>query len=52
VKARFQSLPFKCNLQRYDAAFCGLGANAEVMQLQDLPDYTTVGRCTLNQVDP
>jgi 2-oxoglutarate dehydrogenase complex dehydrogenase (E1) component-like enzyme len=26
-----------------DAAFCGLGANAEVMQLQDLPDYTTGG---------
>ena len=26
-----------------DAAFCGLGVNAEVMQLQDLPDYTTGG---------
>ena len=26
-----------------DAAFCGFGANAEVMQLQDLPDYTTGG---------
>ena len=26
-----------------DAAFCGLGANAEVMQLQDLPEYATGG---------
>ena len=26
-----------------DAAFCGLGANAETMQLQDLPEYTTGG---------
>jgi 2-oxoglutarate dehydrogenase complex dehydrogenase (E1) component-like enzyme len=26
-----------------DAAFSGLGANAEAMQLQDLPDYTTGG---------
>ena len=29
-----------------DAAFCGLGVNAEVMQLQDLPDYTTGGSST------
>ena len=26
-----------------DAAFCGLGANAETMQLQDLPEYATGG---------
>jgi len=38
--ARAHVLPL---LLHGDASFCGLGQNAEVMQLQDLPDYTTGG---------
>lgn len=38
--ARSHVLPL---LLHGDASFCGLGQNAEVMQLQDLPDYTTGG---------
>jgi hypothetical protein len=55
VKNRFQSLPFKCNLQRYTteplwgAAFaCAfLGERMDAKGLGG-----AVGLCRLNQVDP
>lgn len=40
AEARSRVLPL---LLHGDASFCGLGQNGEVMQLQDLPDYTTGG---------
>ena len=40
ASARAHVLPL---LLHGDASFCGLGQNGEVMQLQDLPDYTTGG---------
>ena len=40
ARARSRVLPL---LLHGDASFCGLGQNGEVMQLQDLPDYTTGG---------
>jgi hypothetical protein len=42
VENRFQSLPFKRNLQRY----------IEVKRAEDRASATKVGLCTLNQVDP
>jgi hypothetical protein len=68
VKKRFQSLPFKCNLQRYNAdRLCAMGVAAQI----PMPSFTTrrathvakvmrrlvglsseVGLCTLKQVDP
>jgi hypothetical protein len=52
VKNRFQSLPFKCNLQRYTtaAATAATPALAAVAAVMDHDDE--VGRCRLNQVDP
>jgi hypothetical protein len=50
VKNRFQSLPFKFNLQRYimDAA-----SDMGVIQNKGAwYSYGEVGLCTLNQVDP
>jgi hypothetical protein len=58
VKNKFQSLPFKCNLQRYIAEL-----RFEVEGLQRLLEASKserdflvrrneVGLCTLNQVDP
>jgi hypothetical protein len=61
VKNRFQSLPFKCNLQRYNVAGEGEEQQKSFVQvnwlLADGPfDQETalavVGLCTLNQVDP
>ena len=65
MKNRFQNLPFKCNLQRYngglaDARNVGLrfvkGTWLCMLDSDDLlgRDYLhrAVGLCTLNEVDP
>jgi hypothetical protein len=48
VKNRFQSLPFKCNLQRYTMA----AANAAAAHNLDELQVAAVGLRRLNQVDP
>jgi hypothetical protein len=55
VKNRFQSLPFKCNLQRYPAgahdAFMSVFAEICARDEGEKHFYV-VGRSRLNQVDP
>jgi hypothetical protein len=53
VENRFQSLPFKCNLQRYTTLAKLLLRLGESLLAQGLPRYpqAAVGLCTLNQVD-
>jgi hypothetical protein len=51
VENRFQSLPFRCNLQRYTE-----GAQQQQQPSEPSPPSTesdgAVRLCTLNQVDP
>jgi hypothetical protein len=51
VENRFQSSPFKCNLQRYNVDLALVSDS-----VQKLVTYVVlgvmVGLCTLNQVDP
>jgi hypothetical protein len=46
VKNRFQSLPFKCNLQRY---IVRKGSDLDFIREVLGPE---AGRCTFHQVDP
>jgi hypothetical protein len=43
-------LPFKCNLQRYNAGLPG--SILAVPPVTETDELTVVGLCTLNQVDP
>jgi hypothetical protein len=53
VKNRFQSLPFKCNLQCYNAARnAKSAADKKQAELEVVTKSAEVGLCTLNQVDP
>jgi hypothetical protein len=56
VKNRFQSLPFKCSLQRYNKGAMVKEAQEDferrsAMQAKQAALFA-VGLCTLNQVDP
>ena len=59
MKNRFQNLPFKFNLQRYNAVnslFCKREKRQAAEWLLDEAELSkfgvTVGLCRLNQVDP
>jgi hypothetical protein len=56
VKNRFQSLPFKCNLQRYTAVVVvpvgSVTFRGAKTVFQSGGIGPVVGLCTLNQVDP
>jgi hypothetical protein len=49
VNNRFQNLPFKCNLQRYNEEFTPEDLRAVVARFKEMH---AVGLCTLIQVDP
>jgi hypothetical protein len=51
VKNRFQSLPFKCNLQRYNKVVPAFKDKVDDIK-NLLPVINAVGLCRLNQVDP
>jgi hypothetical protein len=52
VKNRFQSLPFKCNLQRYNVVVANPDLPCVWEQMIDHETFPEVGLCMLNQVDP
>jgi hypothetical protein len=52
VKNRFQSLPFKCNLQRYIEERNIIFGDFLKMGVEMEDRVYEVGRCRSNQVDP